>query len=152
MASRHNGPRGNPARDGLRLRESVSPVNGGEIWPRGRRTCREMSALHRRIEAPTFLLRRCCRIFGTARKLLWCKGVVLLLLQRRAKLAGQPMPVLSEQIGPRARSVAGRFADRQHEVVIDACAGWADDRCDCRSTGSPHPRRSATAASLLKRP
>jgi hypothetical protein len=31
---------------------------------------------------------------------------MLWLLQRRAGIARQPVPVLSEQVGPRARSVA----------------------------------------------
>jgi len=65
-----------------------------------------MSALQRRFAAPTFLLRRYCRILDTARKLLWRNGVMLWLLQRRAGLARQSMPVLNQQIDSRARSVA----------------------------------------------
>ncbi len=44
-------------------------------------------------------------VFGTAPMLLRWQGEMLLLLQRRA------VPLRSEQIGPRARSVAGQFAD-----------------------------------------
>ncbi|OHB76495.1 MAG: hypothetical protein A2W31_08460 [Planctomycetes bacterium RBG_16_64_10] len=63
-----------------------------------------MSTLHRRMAAPTFLLRRYCRIADPARKLLRCKRVML--RQRRTGFARQSVPVLSEQIGSRTRSVA----------------------------------------------
>jgi hypothetical protein len=95
MAGRHIGSRRSSAPNGLRLREAFRGLKGGQSGPRGRGTRREMSTLHRRLATPVFLLRRHGRIFGTARRLLLFKGVML-LLQRRRWLARRCMPMLGE--------------------------------------------------------
>lgn len=96
MAGRHTGPRGDSARDGVRLRESFAAINDGEVLPRRGRAAREVSALRCPITDAAFLLWRHRRIFGTAGKLLRCNGGILLLLHRRLGLARETVPVLSE--------------------------------------------------------
>lgn len=98
MAGSHTGSRGSSARNGMRLWEPIR-VNQSKID--SGRTRGEMPALCRRFAAPSFLLWRYCHIVGTEGKLLWLQGVVL-LLQRRIRLARRSMPVLSEQVSSRA--------------------------------------------------
>ncbi len=74
-----------------------------------------MPALCRRVAASTCLLRRYNRCHASAPKLLW-RERGMLLLQRRIGLARRNVPVLSEQVGPHAESLAGEFAHERNEI------------------------------------
>jgi hypothetical protein len=108
-----------------------------------------VSVLRCLIAGSAFLLQH-WGVFRTSGKLLRYNRV--LLLQKLPMCAGLCVPVLEEQVGPVARSLADRLAAQQREVIAGGpFVRQAGDRRGCRSTGSPGLRRVAAGVSRRER-